>query len=90
MSDVHVYLRDLRSKEWIRYTAEEWITQYYARIEDALCEYRDIFGGSLGVAGTIESGRLTVCDANGRVVLDFDWRTEAVEAAHTETDRSWC
>lgn len=81
MNDIQVYLRDLRSKEWIRYTAEEWISQYYARIEDALCEYRDTFGGSLGLTGTIESGRLTVCDANDKVVLDFDWRTVVAETA---------
>ncbi|KXP08717.1 hypothetical protein [Tsukamurella pseudospumae] len=89
MDDVRVYLRDLRSKEWIRYTAEEWITQYYARIEDALCEYRDTFGGSLGLTGTIESGRLTVCDANDKVVLDFDWRTEAVDSTANGASRSW-
>ncbi|MFD9828553.1 hypothetical protein ACFWXB_13855 [Tsukamurella tyrosinosolvens] len=81
MDDIKVYLRDMQSGEWISYAPEDWIKQYYARIEDALVVHQGTFGGSIGLTGTPERGRLTVCDAGDKVVLDFDWHTMTVETA---------
>jgi hypothetical protein len=89
MDDVKVYLRDIRSKEWMSYTPGAWIPQYYARIEDALCVHRDTVGGSIGLTGTPERGRLTVCDVDGAVIYDFDWRTQAVETVAAPQGRAW-
>lgn len=85
-TDLRTYLRDLTSGEWIVYTPQVWLGQYQARIDDALVRHGHTVGGSFAITGTAERGRLTVCDADGAVVLDFDWHTMAVEQARAQSE----
>lgn len=80
MDELRVYLRDLTSGEWTAYAPGTWIDQYLNRIAAAIERYADTVGGSLALTGTPERGRITVCDAQDAVVLDFDWQTMTVSA----------
>ena len=89
MVDVTVRLRNLQSGEWTKYDPTTWLKDYYAFVEDSLCCWRDTVGGSIGITGTPEQGRLTVCDGDGAVVRDFDWRTVVVEVSTSQKARRW-
>lgn len=89
MDDVTLHLRNLRSREWTRYTPEEWLDRYYDFVEHNLCCWRDTVGGSIGITGTPEQGRLTVCDVDGTVVRDYDWRTTVTESSVSEAVHRW-
>ena len=45
-------------------------------------------GGSFGLTGTPERGRMTVCALDGSVVLDFDWHTMTIDQAREQSRRS--
>ena len=87
--DAHVHLRNIQAGEGTRYRPEVWLTDYSAFIEDSLCTWRDTLGGSIGITGTPEQGRLTVCDAEGEVVRDYDWRTVVSETSVSQAARRW-
>lgn len=84
-TELRTYLRDLTSGEWIVYAPEVWLDQYQARIDDALVRHAHTVGGSFAITGSPERGRMTVCDIEGGVVLDFDWHTMTVEQARQQS-----
>lgn len=81
MDELRVYLRDLTSGEWISYAPNDWIDQYYNRIAAAIEQHGTTVGGSFGLSGTPERGRMTVWTVDNEAVLDFDWQTMTVSAA---------
>lgn len=81
MDELRVYLRDLISGEWIHYAPYAWIDQYYNHIAAAIERHGSTVGGSFGLSGTPERGRMTVWTADKEAVLDFDWQTMTVSAA---------
>lgn len=89
MDDVTVRLRNLQSGEWTKYAPTTWLRDYYAFVEDSLCCWRDTLGGSFAVTGTPEQGRLTVCDVDGKVVRDYDWRTVVSEVGAGKAAHRW-
>ncbi|GAA1087333.1 hypothetical protein [Tsukamurella spumae] len=89
MNDVTVRLRNLLTGEWTRYQPEAWLEDYFAFVEDSLCCWRDTVGGSFGVTGTPEQGRLTVCDIDGEVVRDYDWRAVVADAPASPAGCRW-
>lgn len=89
MNDVRVHLRNIQTGERTSYAPVVWLEDYSPFIEDSLCCWRDTIGGSFAVTGTPEQGRLTVCDIDGSVVRDYDWRTVVVEASVSEAAHRW-
>lgn len=83
--ELWVYLRDLRSGEWVTFEPAVWIDDFSALTAEAHRAHAETVGGSLHVTGTPESGRITVLDAAGGTVVDSDWHTmtrcEAIERA---------
>ncbi|KMV17705.1 hypothetical protein ACT17_15410 [Mycolicibacterium conceptionense] len=77
-TQLRVYLRDILSGEWISYSTEDWLPQYYARINDALVQQQLTMGGTIAITGTPEQGRITVNDADRVIILDMDWRTKTI------------